>query len=99
MIRSVRFHPEAENEFNESVIWYKHQNKGLEFEFIRCIDDAIEKVKRDPELYPIVHKTFRKIVVKRFPFIILYEFDEVEIRILGVFHSRRNPKRYQRRIK
>lgn len=97
MLQSVRFHPEAENELNESIVWYQHQQKGLEFEFIRCIDEAIEKLKRNPELYPIIYKKFRKVVVRHFPFIVLYEFDKLEIRILGVFHSRRNPKRFKKR--
>jgi hypothetical protein len=52
---------------------------------------------RNPELYPIVHKDFRKVVVKRFPFVVLYESDDVEIRILGIFHSRRDPKRFKKR--
>jgi len=29
MSRLVLFHPEAELEFNESVIWYKNQQKAL----------------------------------------------------------------------
>jgi hypothetical protein len=51
MPRAVRFHPEAENELNESIVWYKHQQKGLEFEFLRCIDEVIGKLKRNPGLY------------------------------------------------
>jgi len=34
-----------------------------------------------------VHKDYRKVVVRHFPFIIIFEYDENEIRIWGVFHS------------
>jgi plasmid stabilization system protein ParE len=94
----IRIHPKAEAEFKDSIIWYKNQQKGLEQEFVRCIDEAIEKIKRNPELYPLAHKNFRKIIVRRFPFVVIYEFDETSIRILAIFHSRRNPKIFKSRI-
>ena len=87
---SVVFHPKAEEEFKEAVWWYGVQQDGLELEFVRCIDDAIQKIKREPELYPIEFENFRKKVVKRFPFKILYEVVEDNIYILAAFHSRRN---------
>lgn len=88
---NVVFHPEAEEEFKEAVWWYGNQQKGLDLEFIRCIDDAIQKIKREPNLFQIEFERFRKKVVKRFPFKIIYETVEDNIYILAVFHSRRNP--------
>jgi len=40
------FHPEAEEEYYEAIWWYSNQQKGLDVEFIRCIDDAIQKIKK-----------------------------------------------------
>jgi toxin ParE1/3/4 len=93
----VVFHPEAEAELNEAVWWYGNQQEGLEMEFVRCIDDAIQKIKREPGLYPIEFESYRKKVVKRFPFNILYEIVEDKIYILAVFHSRRNPEQFLNR--
>ncbi len=70
---SVRLHPEAEGEFRDAVIWYEHQRTGLGAEFSLCIDEAVERIRRDPDAYPKVHKSFRRIVVKRFPFALFYE--------------------------
>ncbi|MFH1196719.1 MAG: type II toxin-antitoxin system RelE/ParE family toxin [bacterium] len=97
MQREIIFHPESEEEFRDSVLWYKSQQPGLDLEFARCIDEAIQRISRNPELYPIVFHSFRKVVVRRFPFLIIYEFDDKQIRILGVFHSRRNPKLLSKR--
>ena len=93
----VVFHPDAEEEFNEAVLWYGNQQKGLEIEFARCIDDAIQKIKRNPGLYPIEFENYRKKVVRRFPFKIIYEISEDHIYILAVFHSRRNPEQLKLR--
>jgi len=71
----------------------------LDVEFVRCIDDAIQEIKRNPELYPIEFENYRKKVLRRFPFKIVYEIFEDNIYILAVFHSRRNPEQFQSRNK
>lgn len=86
----VVFHPSAEEEFKEAILWYGNQQKGLDTEFIRCIDDAVQKIKRNPRIYPKEFENFRKKVVRRFPFKIIYEIVDEHIYILAVFHSRRN---------
>ena len=93
----ITFHPEAEAEFNEAVLWYSKQSLGLDIEFVRCIDEAINRITRNPESFPFTHEQLRKTVIKKFPFIILYESLKDEIRILAVFHIRRNPKQLQHR--
>jgi plasmid stabilization system protein ParE len=93
----IRFHPESERELREAFVWYEHQRPGLGAEFILSIDEAIERLRRSPETYPKVHKTIRRIVVRRFPFIILYENLKSEIRVIAVFHSRRDPEQWQTR--
>lgn len=87
---NVVFHPDAEEEFKEAVWWYGNQQKGLDLEFVRCIDDAIQKIKRNPDIYPVEFENYRKKVVRRFPFKIIFEISETQIYILAVFHSRRN---------
>jgi plasmid stabilization system protein ParE len=97
MISDVVFHPEAEAEFREAVLWYGNQHKGLDIEFARCVDDAIQKIKRNPVLFPVEFDYYRKKVVRRFPFQIIYEASEKHIYILAVFHSRRNPDQFRSR--
>lgn len=97
MIYNVVFHPKAEEEFREAILWYGNQQEGLDLEFVRCIDDAIQKIKRKPDLYPFEFENFRKKVVKRFPFKILYEIIDDNIYILAVFHSRRHQEHFRSR--
>ena len=95
---TVRFHEEADIEFREAILWYEHQRTGLGLEFVLCVDEAIERIRRSPEMYPTIHKSFRRIVVRRFPFALFYEIVSTEIRVLAVFHSRRDPARWKSRI-
>ena len=94
----ITFHPEAETEFNEAALWYSKQGIGLDIEFLRCIDESIHRIIRNSESFPITYKQLRKTVVKRFPFLILFESLKDEIRVIAVFHTRRNPKHWMKRI-
>jgi len=94
---AVRFHPDAEREFREAFVWYESQRPGLGAEFMLSIDEAIERLRHSPDAYPEVYNTIRRVVVRRFPFAIFYKSLENEIRIVAVFHSRRNPEQWQGR--
>ncbi len=94
---TVRLHPEAEGEFRDAVIWYEHQRVGLGAEFILCIDEAMERIRRNPEAYPKVYKSSRRIVVRRFPFALFYDVSGTELRVLAIFHSKRDPGRWKKR--
>jgi hypothetical protein len=69
----IRFHPEAEVELHEALQWYGRQRKGLEAEFMLCVDEALQRISRNPELYPVVHRNARRVIVRRFPFVVIYE--------------------------
>jgi|BarGraIncu00222A_1022003.scaffolds.fasta_scaffold96259_2 plasmid stabilization system protein ParE len=97
MISIVRFHPEAEKEFRESILWYSKQQKGLEIEFVLSIDETIERIKRSPEQFPKVYRHLRRAVIKKFPFVILYELSLTDINIVAIFHSKRNPQKVIKR--
>ena len=94
----IRFTPEADAELAEARQWYAHQRENLDIEFMECIDDALSRAVRNPELYPIVYRTLRRAVVRRFPFAVFYEVTADEIHVIAVFHSRRDPERWQSRV-
>jgi toxin ParE1/3/4 len=94
---TVRFHPDAESELRDSFFWYDRQRKGLGDEFILCVDETVERIRRTPEVYPRIFNNIRRTTVKRFPFALFYEVDDEGIRVIAVFHSRRNPKRWHSR--
>jgi plasmid stabilization system protein ParE len=74
------------------------QREDLDTEFMECVDDALSRVIRDPDLYPIVYRNLRRAVVRRFPFAVFYEITKDEIQVVAVFHSRRNPEGWESRV-
>ena len=84
----IRFTPDADTELAEARQWYAYQREDLDLEFMQSIDEALSRIVANPNLYPIVYRTLRRAVVRRFPFAIFYEVAADEIQVLAVFHSR-----------
>jgi len=90
----TRFSPDAEAELAEARQWYARQRQDLDLEFMESIDEALSRIVRDPQLYPIVYGGLRRAVVRRIPFAVFYELGANEIHVIAVFHSRRDPERW-----
>jgi plasmid stabilization system protein ParE len=91
------FKEEADQEITESFIWYEKQQLGLGELFLSEIDKGISLILSNPYQYAIRHNNKRAAVIKRFPFLIIYEIIENEIVIYAVFHSSRDPKIWKKR--
>ena len=94
----IKFHSEAEADFQEALEWYAQQRIGLEAEFMLCVDEALTRIQRNPEIYPCEIRNIRKTLVRRFPYIIYYEVEKHDIMILAIFHAKRHPRYWQQRI-
>lgn len=94
----IRFTLEADTEIAEARQWYGNQRTDLDFEFMAMIDDALSRIVNNPHAYPIVYRTLRRAVVRRFPFAVFYEVEADEIQIVAVFHSRRDPEQWKSRV-
>lgn len=93
----VRIRPEAEADLDEVCRWYNQQREGLGADFLLCFEEALEKIRRNPEIYPTVYKRLRRGLIRRFPYGVFYLVEEEEITIVGVFHGRRDPRRWESR--
>ena len=91
------FRPIVRNELDEAYRWYETQKPGLGDEFLDCIDEMLNRLSTMPEAYPAVYRDVRRAVVKQFPYAIYYRTVSSRVIVTAIFHSRRNPKSWQRR--
>ena len=94
----IRFTPEADAELAESRQWYARQRENLDTDFMQKIDEALSIIVSNPQSYPTVYRTLRRAVVRRFPFAVFYEVIDDELRVVAVFHSRRDPDIWKARV-
>ncbi len=97
MNRQLIIRRKAEAELTEAFDWYEAQVAGLGSDFLLCVDAVLNAIQRNPEQYPVVHRTIRRALTRRFPYKILFVVEERTIAVLAVFHVKRNPKRWQER--
>ena len=89
--------PEALSDLQAAYDWYESQLDGLGEDFIEAIDAAIALIRRMPELYPVIYRDSRRVILNRFQYQILFVVGNQEVSIFALMHTRRDPKSWQTR--
>jgi toxin ParE1/3/4 len=93
------FHPEARKEFLASIDYYEKCKPGLGLEFAQEVYSAIDRIGGFPEAWPSISLHARRCLINRFPFGVLYRFDQREIIILAIMELHRKPGYWKKRNK
>ncbi|TDX99559.1 type II toxin-antitoxin system RelE/ParE family toxin [Thiohalophilus thiocyanatoxydans] len=81
----------AQKELQAIVRNYNKSSPGLGMEFMEELDAQIELCFENPEIGLRLEEHHRRLVMKRFPFNIIYRIRENEIRVIAVAHQHREP--------
>jgi plasmid stabilization system protein ParE len=90
--------PEAEQDVSEAYAWYERQRAGLGEEFMSCVDACIEAVCRTPKMHRVVHESYRRGLVRRFPYAVFYEYADNTVTVYAVMHTARDPGKWRERL-
>jgi plasmid stabilization system protein ParE len=91
--------PETELDLAEAYAWYEKRRVGLGEEFLSSVDACLEGIRRQPEMYALVHETYRRALIRRFPFAVFYEYAQPAVTVYGVFHTSRDPEQWRQRLR
>ena len=78
--------------------WYELQQPGLGREFRLAIEAAISRIRRAPQTFRIASEPFHRVLVRRFPFEVFYEFDDERVVVHLVFHTSQDPNKWRERL-
>jgi plasmid stabilization system protein ParE len=95
--RRLRLLRQAEAELNKAADEYDEARPGLRDRFVSAVDTAIESILAAPHRWPLVDRRHHRVLVRRFPFSIVYRFDDTEIIVVAIAHHRRRPGYWSRR--
>jgi len=98
MIYSISFLPEVEEDIVSGYRWYEEKATGLGEEFLRLFYAAAGEITRNPLIYQIVYKDFRRSLLRRFPYVIYYGVDKQKIIVYSLFHCARNPTTIEKNL-
>ena len=83
-MRAMTFHEEASAEVNEAVKYYEERVPGLGLLFLVALEEAVEKVLANPEVFQLVGDETRHKLIRRFPYSLLHVIESDRIRVLAV---------------
>jgi toxin ParE1/3/4 len=93
----LEFHPAVTNEIVNAHKWYEHRRAGLGKDFLNEVQRKLAKISLDPAQYGFADDDVRECQLTGFPFAIYYQARVDCVRIIAVFHTSRDPSRWQLR--
>lgn len=91
MNRQVFFHAMAEQELHDAASYYNALRPGLGQAFLDEAERTVTQIVEYPEAAPLVNRTVRKKLVRRFPYSIMYSIRTEGVRSLAIAHQKRRP--------
>jgi len=92
------FHPDVELEVKASYIWYENQAGGLGEDFINELESAYDAIEELPDTWPKFQKNFRRFLLSKFPFSVIYSSKKKQLYVVAVMHNNRKPGYWLKRI-
>ena len=91
-------YPEAERDLREAADFYRNcAGTGLSQSFLAEFEKAVNHLMRYPQLGKPWRGNTRRYVMSRFPYSLVYNIFEEEIRFLAVAHHSRRPDYWRTR--
>lgn len=95
----ISFNPEAEAEAKAAALYYRTQGGSqVADEFSGTLRDAIALIRERPAMGTPGNRRTRRMILKRFPYSVVYRIDGEHIRILAVAHQHRRPGYWAQRL-
>ena len=80
----LQYTDRAKDDLELAFAWYERQRRGLGFEFLDCVENAVKSI--------LDNSIFRGCVVRRFPFSVYYTIENNETIVHSVFDNRQDPE-------
>ncbi len=90
-MKQLSFHPAVANEIKGSYNWYEYKLEGLGDKFLSELEDGFSAIQNFPDTWATFQYGFKRYILNRFPFSIIYKTTDKDIFIVAVMHNSRKP--------
>src|SRR4051812_40712422 len=98
MSKTVIIEPEAEADILHAYDWYELQRPGLGIDFALCVEAALASIGERPRSFPKVYRNARRVLIHRFPYILIFVERGDLVVVVAVLHGARDPATWKRRL-
>jgi plasmid stabilization system protein ParE len=96
-MRALRLRKEARDEIEDAFEWYRGQSPLAALRFLVAVDEALARIREQPETFPLATGTLRRTLLRRFPYAVYFKVYDRTISVVGVVHGHRHPRAWRRR--
>jgi plasmid stabilization system protein ParE len=89
----MKFHllPEANDDLSQAIEYYEDCEDGLGLDFLIEFEKAIRRIVEHPQAWQEISKSFRRCLLGRFPYGIIYSVESKCILIVSVMNLHQHP--------
>lgn len=87
----IEFHPDVAKEIKSSYQWYQNKAEGLGEDFLSELETGYQAIRELPNTWPKFERGFRRFLLSKFPFSIIYQSNEEVVFIVAIMHNSREP--------
>ncbi len=95
---SVRIHPAALEEAEAATKWYRLRSMRAAEMFLDTLERAIERIGDHPRQFPEYAFGTRRMVLQRFPYLLVFRETAAGVEVIAVAHGRRRPGYWRERV-
>jgi len=89
--------PAAEAEAREAYRYYLDADESVATRFQSSLDEALERISRSPGVWPAYFNGTQRLLLRRFPFAVIYRVGAERILVVAISHQKRHPGYWRRR--
>ncbi len=97
-MKPIRVHPEALREAEDAIEWYGQRSPFAATRFVGDLRSALVRIREDPSQFPKLAFDAQRMVLSRFPYVVVFRETATEIEIVAVAHGRRRPGYWRERL-
>ena len=85
----IRFHPEAQEEYEAALAWYQARNPQAAARFEAEMERVLGLMGDSPEMCPEYDDDFRFAVLRRYPYSVVFQVLPTHLYVIAVAHGAR----------
>jgi len=93
----IEFHHDANEEMKAATVYYEERVTELGSDFLDEIEQGVNRIRQFPLLWSIYEGEYRRYLLKRFPYGLIYRIETEKIFIIAVVHLHRKPRYWKGR--
>lgn len=90
-MKNLRLYDDAQSELEKIFFHYADENADIAAAFYQAVVDGFSRILQHPKIAHQVGQRHRKLVLKKYPYNIIYREAEDTVFIVAIAHHKRNP--------